>query len=141
MSRPLLVRVDELGDPVLLLEAQDELAAGVGGLVQLLEPERERRRLRPFDEEELRLDVVRLAELVPLPESELPGLSRRDPVLDDLGELSEPLLDLDLELHLGPLGRGRPRLDVQVDHAHSFPAPRRGKPASEAGDGEAIPRC
>ena len=56
----------ELGDAVLLLEAQHELVAGVGDLVELVEPERQGGGLLAFGEQQPALDVVGAAELVSL---------------------------------------------------------------------------
>src|SRR5215212_5402328 len=56
----------ELGDPVALLEAQDELVARVDRVVELIEPELQRRGLLALGEDHPRLDVVRAAEVVAL---------------------------------------------------------------------------
>jgi len=107
---------DELRDAVLLLEAEDELLAGVVGHVELLEPKRQRRRLLARDEEQPRLDVVRAAEVVTFAQVELPVRARRDPVLERGRMDAQSVIDLDLDGCVRPLfgrltGLNRDRCD------------------------------
>src|SRR5215210_8336276 len=112
-----------LGDAVLLLEDEQELArVELVGAVELLEPEAERRGLLARDEEQLGLDVVGAAELVPFAQDELPALPRRDPVLDRCREHAQRLVDLDLEGCVGTLGRRGAGLDLKGGHGGRVPA-------------------
>lgn len=83
---PVRLAAGELRDPVLLLEAEDELVADVVGSVEPVEPEGQGGRLLAADKEQPRLDVVGPARVVPLAQLELPRLARRDPVLERPGE-------------------------------------------------------
>src|SRR5687767_4302234 len=111
----------DLGDPVLLLEAEQQLGPRVVGAVELVEPEEERRRLLAGDEEQARLDVVRAVELVTLAQRELPALARRDPVFDRGGLDGEILVDLDLDGCVGPLGGRVSWLNLKGCHGRAVP--------------------
>jgi hypothetical protein len=85
----------QLGDAVLLLEAEDELGAGVVRARELVEAKGERGGLLSCDEDDTRLDVVRAVELVALAESDLPILARSDPLLQSRSMHGEVFVDLD----------------------------------------------
>ena len=116
------VEAGKLGNPVPLLEAQDELFADVVGGLQLVEPEGEGGRLLAAHVEEPRLDVVRAARVVALAELELPLLPRRRPVLERRRQNGERLVDLDLDPVFRPLGRRRPRDPLASSPSARVPA-------------------
>ena len=115
----------QLRDSVALLEDEHELLPGVVDAVELLEAERERRGLLAAGEEHLGLDVVRAAELVPLPESQLPALAGCDPFLDHGRVIDRRRVDLDLDRRVGPLGGRVAWLHDEMCHARRVPAARR----------------
>ncbi len=115
------------GDPVPLVEAENELLSGVVDRVELVEAERERRGLLAGDEEDLALDVVGAPEVVTLPEGRGPGLPRLGPVLDDCLMLPVGLVDLDLDRRVSPL-RGRVSgLHPERRHTGALPPARARK--------------
>ena len=103
----------------------NELARDVVGRLDLVEAERDGRRLVARDVEEPRFDVVRAAALVTLVEDEVPVLARRRPVLERGGEDGEALVDLHLDARVGALGRGRARLDAHGCHVLPVPCVHR----------------
>jgi hypothetical protein len=116
------VQSRELGDPVSLLEAEDEVLAGVVDPVELIQTEDELRGLLPRGEERAAFNVVRTPEFVPLVEGELPGLAWRGPVLDGRREDGEVLVHVDLRGDVMTLRRGRARLHLKRGHARRIPA-------------------
>jgi hypothetical protein len=90
--------------------------------VELIQLEAQRGSLLARGEEELRLDVVRAAELVALPQGEVPRLARRDPALDRGREDRQRLVDLNLDRRAGAFGRRGAGLDVEAGHGARVPA-------------------
>ncbi|MGH2920844.1 MAG: hypothetical protein ACRDKU_02090 [Gaiellaceae bacterium] len=111
----------ELRDPVLLLEDQDELLAGVFEALNLIEPKRQRRRLLAGYEEQTALDVVGPSEVVAFVQCEFPRLARSRPLLELLRVVRERLVDVDPRFALGPLLRSRPWHDLNSWHDASVP--------------------
>jgi hypothetical protein len=119
---PVRRAIGDLRDPVALLEAEEQLLAGVVHGVELIDPEQHRRRLVAGDEQQSHFDVVRAAELVAFAELELPVLARRDPVLEGRDVDAERLVDLDVDRRVGPLRRCRAWLDGQSGDVSAVPA-------------------
>src|SRR5205823_3591463 len=114
--QPVRRQARELRDPYPLLEDEHELLALVVDRVELVEAEPQRRRLLAVREQQLGLDVVRPVELGALAERQLPGLARRDPILDSRGVNGQGLLDHNIDSRVIPLGRRRPWQDFEDRH-------------------------
>jgi hypothetical protein len=111
-----------LRDPVPLLETEHELLAEIVRRVELVEAERERRRLLARGEEDAALDVVRTAEVVTLAQRKRPALARSRPVLDRGRVDRDRLVDVDLDGRIGPLFRRVPGLSLDGWHEPAVPA-------------------
>jgi hypothetical protein len=124
---PVHVKPRQLGDAVALLEPENELITGVISRIELIEAKDERRSLLAVGEEQARLDVVGPPEIVAFVQCELPGLSRRRPVLHGGGEDAQVLVDLDFGVDVRALLGGRPRLHLENRHGNRIPASGSGQ--------------
>ncbi len=125
---PQRAQVRRPGDSVPFVERQPEILLELLDRLELIEPEGERADVVAADEEQPRLDVARAAEVVTLPEDDLPLLLACRPLLELVGEERELLGDLDLHSGVGALAGSLAGLDAEARHGSRVPGAARVKP-------------